>query len=220
MAVRPESDPSTPAAAPAARMSARMRRGELFSPDCPSREVLQHVTSRWGVLLLVALMGGTHRFSALRRKVGGVSEKMLAQTLRGLDHRAVLGGTAADLARQDQQQLVGASEGRGQRRRTGAVRFADDDAERGEVGRLGGAAHRGDDRVGGLGAQQRLDDEAAESAAATGVHADTARPPGRRPCAGAGRLDRGPPAAGDAGTSGPQRRGAWQWQAFPCGVMQ
>lgn len=66
-------------------LSALMRRGELFSEACPSREVLQHVTSRWGVLLLVALMGGTHRFSDLRRKVGGVSEKMLAQTLRWLE---------------------------------------------------------------------------------------------------------------------------------------
>lgn len=66
-------------------LSELMRRGELFSAACPSREVLQHVTSRWGVLLLVALMGGTHRFSDLRRKVGGVSEKMLAQTLRWLE---------------------------------------------------------------------------------------------------------------------------------------
>lgn len=66
-------------------LSARVRRGELFSPDCPSRDVLKHVTSRWGVLLLVALMGGMHRFSDLRRKVGGVSEKMLAQTLRWLE---------------------------------------------------------------------------------------------------------------------------------------
>lgn len=70
---------------PASSLSNRVRRGELFSPDCPSREVLQHVTSRWGVLLLVALMGGTHRFSDLRRKVGGVSEKMLAQTLKWLE---------------------------------------------------------------------------------------------------------------------------------------
>ena len=66
-------------------LSALVRRGELFSADCPSRDVLKHVTSRWGVLLLVALMGGTHRFSDLRRKVGGVSEKMLAQTLRWLE---------------------------------------------------------------------------------------------------------------------------------------
>ena len=68
-----------------ARISTRMRRGELFSVECPSREILKHVTSRWGVLVLVALMEGTHRFSDLRRKVGGVSEKMLAQTLQYLE---------------------------------------------------------------------------------------------------------------------------------------
>jgi DNA-binding HxlR family transcriptional regulator len=63
----------------------RMQRGELFAADCPSREVLKHVTSRWGVLVLVALLSGTHRFSELRRKIGGVSEKMLAQTLQWLE---------------------------------------------------------------------------------------------------------------------------------------
>lgn len=63
----------------------RLRRGELFSADCPSRSVLKHITSRWGVLILVALLAGTHRFSDLRRKVGGVSEKMLAQTLQDLE---------------------------------------------------------------------------------------------------------------------------------------
>jgi DNA-binding HxlR family transcriptional regulator len=68
-----------------AKMTTRMRRGELFSVECPSREILKHVTSRWGVLVLVALMEGTHRFSDLRRKVGGVSEKMLAQTLQYLE---------------------------------------------------------------------------------------------------------------------------------------
>ena len=66
-------------------LSARMRRGDLFATQCPSRDVLKHVTSRWGVLVLVALMEGTHRFSELRRKVGGVSEKMLAQTLQYLE---------------------------------------------------------------------------------------------------------------------------------------
>lgn len=67
------------------KISEQMRRGELFSVECPSREILKHVTSRWGVLVLVALMEGTHRFSELRRKVGGVSEKMLAQTLQYLE---------------------------------------------------------------------------------------------------------------------------------------
>lgn len=66
-------------------LAERLRRGDLFAEQCPSREVLKHVTSRWGVLILVALLGGTHRFSDLRRKVGGVSERMLAQTLQWLE---------------------------------------------------------------------------------------------------------------------------------------
>lgn len=67
------------------KLSAKMRRGEVFAVECPSREILKHVTSRWGVLVLVALREGTHRFSELRRKIGGVSEKMLAQTLQQLE---------------------------------------------------------------------------------------------------------------------------------------
>ena len=68
-----------------ATLAAKMPCGDLFAEKCPSREVLKHVTSRWGVLVLVALLGGTHRFSELRRKVGGVSERMLAQTLQWLE---------------------------------------------------------------------------------------------------------------------------------------
>ena len=60
-------------------------RGNIFSEHCPSREILKHVTSRWGVLLLVALGDGAQRFGELRRKVGGISEKMLAQTLVWLE---------------------------------------------------------------------------------------------------------------------------------------
>jgi len=67
------------------RLSDLMQRGELFCVACPSREILKHVTSRWGVLVLVALREGTQRFSELRRKIGGVSEKMLAQTLQVLE---------------------------------------------------------------------------------------------------------------------------------------
>ncbi|MDO9292706.1 MAG: helix-turn-helix domain-containing protein [Hydrogenophaga sp.] len=76
-------DSSAPDQAPA--IATLMERGELFAAECPSRAVLQHVTSRWGVLVLVALLAGTHRFSDLRRKIGGVSEKMLAQTLQWLE---------------------------------------------------------------------------------------------------------------------------------------
>lgn len=66
-------------------LSEQLRDGNLFVAECPSREVLKHVTSRWGVLILVALRNGTHRFSDLRRKMGGVSEKMLAQSLQALE---------------------------------------------------------------------------------------------------------------------------------------
>jgi DNA-binding HxlR family transcriptional regulator len=47
--------------------------------------VLEHVTSRWGLLALAALHDGDARFSALRRKVDGISEKMLSQTLQALE---------------------------------------------------------------------------------------------------------------------------------------
>ncbi len=56
-----------------------------MAAKCPSRNVLRHVTSQWGVLVLVALQDGTHRFSELRRRIGGVSERMLAQTLKWLE---------------------------------------------------------------------------------------------------------------------------------------
>lgn len=62
------------------------RKGQLFAAQCPSREILSHITSRWGVLVLIALLSETHRFSELRRKIGGVSEKMLAQTLQSLEY--------------------------------------------------------------------------------------------------------------------------------------
>ncbi|UUX52261.1 helix-turn-helix transcriptional regulator [Nisaea acidiphila] len=46
---------------------------------------MRHITSRWGVLVLIALLGGTKRFSQLRREINGVSERMLAQTLSQLE---------------------------------------------------------------------------------------------------------------------------------------
>lgn len=65
-------------------LSHAVERGYLFAGPCPSREILKHVCSRWGVLILIALRSGTHRFSELRRKLEGVSEKMLSQTLQAL----------------------------------------------------------------------------------------------------------------------------------------
>lgn len=59
--------------------------GDVFSSRCASRGVLDHVTSKWAVLVLAALDDGPLRFSALRRRIDGVSEKMLSQTLRTLE---------------------------------------------------------------------------------------------------------------------------------------
>jgi DNA-binding HxlR family transcriptional regulator len=69
-------------------------RGDVFDRKCPTRAVLDHVTGKWAVLVLVALRAGPLRYSALRRAIDGVSEKMLAQALRTLEsdgfvHRAV-----------------------------------------------------------------------------------------------------------------------------------
>ncbi len=72
-------------------------RGNLLAEACPSREVLKHLTSRWGVLVLMVLETGTHRFSELRRGIGGVSEKMLAQTLQWLEGDGLVERIAYDV---------------------------------------------------------------------------------------------------------------------------
>lgn len=58
---------------------------DVFARACPSRAVLDNVAGKWGILALAALREGTYRFNALRRRVDGISEKMLAQTLHALE---------------------------------------------------------------------------------------------------------------------------------------
>jgi DNA-binding HxlR family transcriptional regulator len=63
----------------------------VFPSGCPSRTLLDHVMSKWGVLVLLALSEGPPlRWSELRRRAQGVSEKMLAQTLVHRDARPVV----------------------------------------------------------------------------------------------------------------------------------
>jgi DNA-binding HxlR family transcriptional regulator len=64
----------------------------LFEQGCGTRVILDHIMSKWGVLVLSSLSEGTRRWGVLRREVDGISEKMLASTLRtltddGLVHR-------------------------------------------------------------------------------------------------------------------------------------
>lgn len=67
-----------------------LRRGDVLAAQCPSRPILRVVTSQWGVLILMVLRDGTLRFSALRRRVGGVSERMLAETLKRLESHGLV----------------------------------------------------------------------------------------------------------------------------------
>jgi DNA-binding HxlR family transcriptional regulator len=57
----------------------------VFAKACPSRGTLEHITGRWGALTLGALYQGSLRFNELRRRIDGVSEKMLSQTLHALE---------------------------------------------------------------------------------------------------------------------------------------
>jgi len=79
------------------KLSEKFSRGELLNVNCPSRDVLKRVTSRWSVLILLALQDQTLRFSALRRTVGGVSERMLAQNLRYLEEDGFVQRIAFDV---------------------------------------------------------------------------------------------------------------------------
>jgi len=57
----------------------------VFADGCPTRTVLDHVMGKWGILVLLALSEGTQRWGALRRSIDGISEKMLASTLKTLE---------------------------------------------------------------------------------------------------------------------------------------
>ena len=57
----------------------------VFDPRCGSQRVLDLIANRWTALIIYALAGGTQRYSQLQRRIGGVSQKMLTQTLRKLE---------------------------------------------------------------------------------------------------------------------------------------
>jgi len=61
------------------------RRGDVLDADCPSRQVLDRIADKWTALIIRVLADGTHRFGQLQRRVGGISQKMLTQTLRELE---------------------------------------------------------------------------------------------------------------------------------------
>jgi DNA-binding HxlR family transcriptional regulator len=72
----------------------RAENAGAFSDGCPTRTVLDHVMGKWGILVLLALSDGTQRWGVLRRNVSGISEKMLASTLKTLEQDGLVQRTA------------------------------------------------------------------------------------------------------------------------------
>jgi DNA-binding HxlR family transcriptional regulator len=63
---------------------------DVYNERCPTRIVLDRIADKWTVLIVGALDGKTKRFGELRREIGGVSQKMLTQTLRGLERDGIV----------------------------------------------------------------------------------------------------------------------------------
>lgn len=76
--------------APAGAADLAPRDFDIMSPRCPSRTVLRHVVDRWTPLIVTALAEGPLRFGRLRERVGGVTPKVLAETLRSLERDGLL----------------------------------------------------------------------------------------------------------------------------------
>ncbi|WP_439598139.1 winged helix-turn-helix transcriptional regulator [Falsiroseomonas sp.] len=67
---------------------------DCYASDCPTRVVLDRIADKWAVLLLGLLAEGPLRFNALRRRVQGLSQKVLSQTLKGLERDGLVRRTA------------------------------------------------------------------------------------------------------------------------------
>lgn len=62
-----------------------LRMPDVYAANCPTRQLLDRVADKWSVLILLTLGNGEMRFNALKRRIDGISQKMLSQTLRSLE---------------------------------------------------------------------------------------------------------------------------------------
>lgn len=74
-------------------VTAGITRGDVYAAQCPTRSLLDRIADKWTVLLLTTLDDGPMRFNALKRRVEGVSQKMLSQTLRQLERDGLVSRT-------------------------------------------------------------------------------------------------------------------------------
>jgi DNA-binding HxlR family transcriptional regulator len=74
----------------AQRRAAEKNGYDAFMAQCPSRQLLERLSDKWVTLVLCALEEEPHRYSELARRIAGVSQKMLTQTLRSLERDGLL----------------------------------------------------------------------------------------------------------------------------------
>lgn len=73
--------------------AAYLESAELYESDCPVRRTLDRIGDKWTTLIIGLLESGPKRFSDLRRGIGGISQKMLTQTLRNLERDGLVSRT-------------------------------------------------------------------------------------------------------------------------------
>jgi DNA-binding HxlR family transcriptional regulator len=66
------------------------RPGDVFLADCPARVAIETIADKWSVVVLYGLSRGPRRHSELVELIGGISKKMLTQTLRRLERRGLV----------------------------------------------------------------------------------------------------------------------------------
>jgi len=66
---------------------------DVYAKNCPSRQVLDRIGDTWSVLIVVLLAHGPQRYTELAKRIGGITPKMLTQTLRGLERDGLISRT-------------------------------------------------------------------------------------------------------------------------------
>jgi DNA-binding HxlR family transcriptional regulator len=71
-------------------MGCNLPEPDIFSANCPTQRVLETIADKWSVIVIYALSNDTKRYNELQRQIGGISQKMLTQTLRELERNGLV----------------------------------------------------------------------------------------------------------------------------------
>ena len=66
------------------------KKPDIYNPNCPTRLILDRIADKWTVLIIGQLSSGTFRFNELKRSIPGITQKMLTQTLKGLERDGIV----------------------------------------------------------------------------------------------------------------------------------